>query len=582
VTETNKSISGDDHGAIIFGAVAGLSMIFLSILLENSFRWLILRSFSVTPDGVLISNIFGAVVVVVPAVYAVLLLRRGEWRKGTAAVVLLGLVIICISLVYLARGSYYLAEVERIVFTEFPDVAKKVVASKIILATWVPFLLATGGLFVLGCTAVLWKPQIANAFQKHFEKLRRFPANPQIRWWCWLLVVAALARIVWILLVPSQPVEDFAVYDRYAVRLAEGAGYVSDTGEPTAYWPAGYPLFLSLVYRVFGHSLAAAKAAGIVLGLATVALTYLLGRHCSGERVARIAAIIIALIPGQVVFSNLLATEVLFTPLLLASIYLALRFYRRVPVFFMVGAVAGAAALTRPLALVFPAVLLVFILLRRERVLAAAARFVLVSAGMLVVLSHWLLRNYHVFGKFGIISTNGGFNFYAGNNPDATGAYYIKSGSGLTGKSELERNTEGYSRGMRFIRENPDRFCILGLWKLYYTYGSDLLSMDWSFYSVKNRDNLRVSAVYVTQAAYLVAITAAIAGLCIWLRKRTSGLLLPALAICAWTLIHFIYVGDSKYHYPIVPLLVFFSATAVLRACGIPEREDAKAEAGSE
>src|SRR6185436_19540343 len=108
------------------------------------------------------------------------------------------------------------------------------------------------------------------------------------------LVLAALLRLGWVLAVDASPVDDFAWYHDRAVGIAAGEGVVI-RGAPTAYWPAGYPMLLGVLYAVFGSSVHVAQAANIVLSVATVALTWLLGRRLLGSEAAgRIAALVLA------------------------------------------------------------------------------------------------------------------------------------------------------------------------------------------------------------------------------------------------------------------------------------------------
>lgn len=550
-------------------------MILASFLLEDSFHTFVVICFSVPPDGVLMSSIFGILVLALPVTCAVELIRKYANYRTAATIFLLLAASVCALIVSLLRSGAYAAELRRVV----PEVlgrALTFIPAQAILATWVPFLLATGGLFMLCCALIWWKPELLTWTQKALQKARRWPADPRVRWWFVVLALAAVARLVWILLVPTQPAEDFRAYHELAARLSRGLGYVKEAGTqlvPTAYRPVGYPFFLSLIYRVCGPSIAAAKVAGLLLGLATVALSYLLGRLCVGERAAKVAALIIALIPGQVVYANFLATETLSTPLLLASIYIVIRYRENLLVSLAAGALIGATALVRPPVLTLPAVVLVYYLASRMKPVEALASFALIMAGMLVVLSPWMARNYMAFRRLIWVSTNGGTNLFIGNNPAATGTH-VRVMHMLKSRTEIERNDEAFSKALCFIADNPGTFLVLGVKKVYYLYEGDLLPMNWSFYSVKGRDALRVSATYITQAAYLLAMLAAAAGLWMWLRRRTLELLLPALVIAAWTFMHFVYQGDNRYHVPVIPLFALFSAVAVLKALGWSSGED--------
>jgi hypothetical protein len=193
---------------------------------------------------------------------------------------------------------------------------------------------------------------------------------------------------------------------------------------------------------------------------------------------------------------------------------------------------------------------------------------------MFVLLLPWTLRNYRAFGEAIPVSTNGGVNFFIGNNPFSTGTYHLTSVQNIPGSTELERNRLGYSKGMQFVASNPCRFLIRGIQKMYYMYGNELLAMDWSFYSVQNRGPLRTAATYIAQAAYLLIMLGAVVGLRMWFGNRNTKLLLPMLVIGAWSLIHFVYFGESRFHYPLIPLFAVFAAVACLKAAGVNGKKE--------
>jgi Protein of unknown function (DUF2723) len=58
--------------------------------------------------------------------------------------------------------------------------------------------------------------------------------------------LAALLRVTWVLIASRQPLglSDPAIYLTFAASIAAGDGYNSLLGQPTAYYPPGYPFFL--------------------------------------------------------------------------------------------------------------------------------------------------------------------------------------------------------------------------------------------------------------------------------------------------------------------------------------------------
>lgn len=141
------------------------------------------------------------------------------------------------------------------------------------------------------------------------------------------LIVAVLLRLLWIARAHTYPAPlmDQGFYDDVARRLAGGLGYTTSEGVPTATFPPGYPFLLAAAYRLFGPSVAAAQTLNVACAAGVVLLTYALGRHFAGRRAGLVAAWLIALLPGQVLWPALVMSELPFTLALLASLWLFAR-----------------------------------------------------------------------------------------------------------------------------------------------------------------------------------------------------------------------------------------------------------------
>jgi 4-amino-4-deoxy-L-arabinose transferase-like glycosyltransferase len=132
--------------------------------------------------------------------------------------------------------------------------------------------------------------------------------------------------------------------------------------------------------------------------------------------------------------------------------------------------------LTRPnLVLFLPFWILWIVQADRCRNVTTVAIVVSVLA---LIVGPWLHRNYLVHDRFVFVSTNGGFNLFQGNNPDATGVVPSNLGEiwrqqpGLARElaplSEAERDRRLYQASFLFIQEHPQAFLGLSLKKLGY------------------------------------------------------------------------------------------------------------------
>jgi 4-amino-4-deoxy-L-arabinose transferase-like glycosyltransferase len=85
-----------------------------------------------------------------------------------------------------------------------------------------------------------------------------------------------------------------------------------------------YPFLLAALFAVTGISFSAAKALSVVLSLAAIPLTLVLGRRLFGDAAGLLAALLVALQPDQAIVGTWAMTEPLFTSLLLATLLWAL------------------------------------------------------------------------------------------------------------------------------------------------------------------------------------------------------------------------------------------------------------------
>jgi 4-amino-4-deoxy-L-arabinose transferase-like glycosyltransferase len=122
--------------------------------------------------------------------------------------------------------------------------------------------------------------------------------NTELRWLALIFVASLVMRVVWISYVQSVPISDFAGYDRQGWNISEGLGYVTEDGQPTAYWPPGYAAFLGGIYLFFGHSWLAGQIANVLLGSSVVLLTFMIGRLLLPPFQARIATVLVAFSPS--------------------------------------------------------------------------------------------------------------------------------------------------------------------------------------------------------------------------------------------------------------------------------------------
>lgn len=382
----------------------------------------------------------------------------------------------------------------------------------------------------------------------------------------------ALLRLIAVLAIPVALYMDFAAYDERAWTLAVEGEYRNGI-YPTAFWPPGWPFFLSRLYQMFGHLPEAGTIANVLFGTATIWLTYLLIRAAWGESKARWAAVILALLPSQVLFVNVLCSELMFTFLfLLTAVLVVPPTLRRVALWRIVGAgiVLGLATLTRVLSLLFPLALIpVFVQdegPRRSRI----GRWLLLGVVAVAVVIPWCIRNYNELGRF-TISTATGHNLYIGNNPMSQMAHHDPDPAVMNvwdPAQEAHNDRIGYGLGFSYIAAHPVAFLKRGLLKTTYLLGSDTEALGYEITRAADsgRTDHYVMLAVLMQGAWFVFILLAGRGVLFFMtsgRPRNGPAVMIVLTLLYWIAVHSIFFGSGRYHFPIVPMIAGFAGIAI-------------------
>lgn len=205
-----------------------------------------------------------------------------------------------------------------------------------------------------------------------------------------------------------------------------------------AYWSPTWVTAIASLYRVTGRDVPAVRYLLVCIVLATCGLVFLAAREVSGY-VGAIAAVCLYAFSSLIFkFTVYCQYEVPFAFLLFSSGFLV--FYRLrghatsrwnlpdVPSkldllqFVVAGIALGAATLTtaRGFAMFFLLAACFYLKGRMRYMVRTLPALVM---GLLLVLGPWTARNRHCYGEWIFATTNGGLNFFVGNNESATLGY---------------------------------------------------------------------------------------------------------------------------------------------------------------
>lgn len=387
--------------------------------------------------------------------------------------------------------------------------------------------------------------------------------------------ISLIIRLLYVVFLPTIAVGDEIAYDRLAIGLIEGKGYGGGT---SSYMPPGQPFFLAAIYYVFGYNPQIACIFQAFISSLTCIIIYYIGKSVLNKKIGIISGFIAAFYPTFIIFSELLITETLFVFLLTLSALYLLKIHEKTSAknISITGVSLGLAMFMRPLIMGLIPFILIWMLLSSKNRKKNLMKFMVIILIMMAVISPWTVRNYNVHHEFVPVSLNGGYCFWLGNNPDATGmacsalenktrAYTTLN---MTAHNEVERDRLFYKKGFEFIKENPINVLCLDLEKFAYFLG--IPNKFFANYFENRFINpipkwLFIILAPLTVLPYIILLPFAIFGI-VFYQKWDRKAYLLILLIFYYTLMHSLILAEVRYHLQIMPFLIIF---ATYGACSI-------------
>jgi 4-amino-4-deoxy-L-arabinose transferase-like glycosyltransferase len=386
-------------------------------------------------------------------------------------------------------------------------------------------------------------------------------------------MAALVVRALLVARLPAPPSWDGAIYARLAEHLARGDGFVhwdalSPPWRATAFFPVGYPAALAPLLRLTGSAMTSAHLLNVLAGTVAAACAAVLGFRVAQVRGAYLAGLAYAFAPGAALWTTAAMTETLTGALLTASVTAALwpvsSLRGRVRVSLLAGVLLGMGTLVRPQVLLAAPWLGALPPGSRSTRLLAAIVCVL---GTLAVVLPWTARNCVALGACALVSTNGGSNLLIGTLPEVRGGYRpLTDADGCTGvRGEVPRDRCMTDEARTRVLQHPLRWLELGAIKLYKTFAFEWAPVSYVRSALPETfpgpSAWRAAAV-CTVGWWALVLAAIAGGARVW-RGGGSGQALVrivVLNVLLFALTHAVFIGDDRYHLPLVALLTPLAA----------------------
>ncbi len=403
-------------------------------------------------------------------------------------------------------------------------------------------------------------------------------------------VAALVLRVAWVLWVDRDGfvLNDAMMYNANAVAINEGLGFRPPQGGPSAQWPPAYSTILAGIYWVFGIEPLWGEIFNAIVGALTVVLLMLLIERVVDRRAAIVGGVMLAVLPGPILWTDVLVTETLYTAMFVLLFLVLAHASPTWPWLVAIGAVIGLGALVRGEALTWG--LLPIVLFWRELPrLELAKRIAGVAAVVIVILMPWTIRNAIVMDAFVPVATNASATLWSGHHAGATGGqtyppeeYYLQFDQEPPLR-ELQSGSALRRDAIEYMVTHPVHELQLVPLKLIHLNRGDSYALDWvndapgaAPISPINAERIGVIAdVGYYGLLTLFLLGAVVLGRPFW--RTRIGRVFAASFLTALFLYGFLYYGNYRYRLPYEPLMVLVAAaflTQLWHWRRTPERTD--------
>lgn len=365
-----------------------------------------------------------------------------------------------------------------------------------------------------------------------------------------ILAIALYLRFLFVYKVFEPPLSgDAKNYDIMVKQfLTKGfLGYMSNT--PNAYVTPGYPLFLALIYKIFGFSngspLQAVRIIQSVLSVLTVLLIFFIGREIKNSKVGIMAALISAIYPTFVWASTLILTETVYTFIFMVYLYLQIIACKRPKAYIniLAGISFGLAILIRPAAAPLIAIPYILVYIQSRDLNYTVRNFLQVLIGFIAIMMPWWIRNIVTLHKLILFATQTW-------NPMLGGAFPF-----FNGIEHVPQNIRSTMDVIKFIIKGFEKSPIY--YFKWYTIGKFNIIFGSMWYDLDPKYQ------YLRNIYLLHSFVMAIGWLGAFYSLRKHEIRFIGIYAIVLTLIQLMFIPTNRYAFSIMPLLILLASYVI-------------------
>lgn len=420
-------------------------------------------------------------------------------------------------------------------------------------------------------------------------------------------IIAAGAVRMWIIrYLPVQPQSDFQTYYSVADMLAkgslkrDGAGYCDYISQ----FPhvIGYPYILSLIFKLFGTSVATGLYFNLAVSLISIFFVNRIARLICGRVAGILAMVLAAFWPSQVLFVNQMASEPAFMCLSLLCIWITAYLFKAssaakdVSIFILnilLGILLAVAGGVRPVSVVLLiAIVICTITYKAGTVEGSNEKAGLIKSCLsrgwirvIFLLAGFLICSQMISGataraidrKLPGSAVSFGYNLMVGLNVESKGSWNEQDAKFLNDKfietgSAEEAHKASLELAVKRIKEDPEGIVNLMFQKYTLLWANDDYGAYWNLLFLEQQNNLTsgrkefINSVTIWNNIYYIICVymSLIAGIFLWFRKKAGTGHILVLYFVGIAFLHMVVESQSRYHYSILPVFAILAAVGAV------------------
>jgi 4-amino-4-deoxy-L-arabinose transferase-like glycosyltransferase len=272
-------------------------------------------------------------------------------------------------------------------------------------------------------------------------------------------------------------------FNDYAQNLARLHIFSRDGITPTAFHPPAYSFFLALIVSL-GLGITTARLMNFLAMFLTIICLFNLLEDQSHKLASILSVLLILGYPVLFYTAGTLYPQTFGALFFILAILLYLKEPLVTKNAILSGVSLGIAILTVPTFLFVPFFFVLFsMFIRKDIFVKTGLLFIMVF----ITIVPWTIRNYLVFNRFVLVSSNFGTNFLIGNSPNSTSNNGPAASVGIThlleeanrlGLDEYERDKFYTKQALSFMQQNPKHYITLYFLKVanYFNFRNELLT----------------------------------------------------------------------------------------------------------